>query len=79
MSSEDKAGLERHEDHEADQVHRRRRRIDNFLMLARNAQNARDSREQVEQRQIEEERKAWDDTIEQIRRIHNEHEQDFDH
>ena len=45
---------------------RRRRRIDNFLMLAMNAQNAREARAKEEQRQIEAERKAWDDTIAQI-------------
>lgn len=32
------------EETEADQAHRRRRKIDSFLTLARNAQNAHDNR-----------------------------------
>lgn len=66
------------EETEADQAHRRRRKIDSFLTLARNAQNAHDKREQEEQRLIDEDRKAWDATIDQIREIQQQHEQDFD-
>lgn len=69
---------EQQEEQEADQAHASRRKIDNFLILARGAQNARDKREQEEQRQIEGERKAWDETIEQIRRNQQENEQEFD-
>lgn len=57
------------EQQEADCGHTRRRTIDNFLMLARNAQADADRREQEEQRQIENEEKAWDETIEHIRQI----------
>lgn len=57
------------EEQENELATRRQRRINNFLLLARNAQNAHDKREQEEQRQVEDERKAWDETIEQIREI----------
>lgn len=66
---DDKTELEKQEQAEADQAHRRRRKIDNFLTLARNSQNARDKREQDEQRLIDENRKAWDETIERIQQI----------
>lgn len=41
----------------------RQRRINNFLMLARNAQAAREQREREERERLEQERSAWDDTI----------------
>lgn len=53
---------------EAEESHRKRRKIDNFLILARNAQNASDKHEQEKQRLLDEDRKAWDEAIEQIRR-----------
>lgn len=46
---------------------RRRRKINNFLMLARNAQNAHDEREREEQRRLDQERQAWDETLAAIR------------
>lgn len=57
------------EEQENELATRRQRRINNFLLLARSAQNAHDKWEQEEQRLVEEERKAWDETIEQIREI----------
>ena len=55
------------------------RRQRNFLLLARGAQNARETREREEQRQIEAERKAWDDTMAQIRWIRQQQmDQDFE-
>ncbi|MDO8931721.1 MAG: hypothetical protein Q7U97_04945 [Rhodocyclaceae bacterium] len=76
--ADDQAELEKQEQAQTNQAHRRRHRIDNFLTLARNAQNARDKREQDEQRLLDLDRKTWDETIEQILEIRQQHEQDFD-
>lgn len=65
--TDDQAEPEKQEQAQTNQAHRRQHRIDNFLTLARNAQNGRDKREQEEQRRIEEDRKAWDETLQQIR------------
>lgn len=75
MPDDDPKELEKQEQQESG---RRRRKVDSFLTLVKNAQNSRDKREQEEQRLIEEDRKAWDQTIEQIRRNQQQHEQDFD-
>jgi hypothetical protein len=53
---------------EADQAHLKRRKLESFMALARNAQNAQDQREHQQRRQLDEERKAWDEAIDQIRR-----------
>ncbi|MDR3413325.1 MAG: hypothetical protein P4L87_20625 [Formivibrio sp.] len=53
---------------ETDQPDTKRHRFDNFFLLARNAQAKRDQHAKEEQRQLDQEQKDWDETIEHIRR-----------
>lgn len=52
------------------QIEKSSRKINNFLILARNAQNARDKRKKAEEAEIAKEREAWNETFNHIRRIY---------